>query len=173
MALVNIKRGKRSNQIRTREISSLDKTQKEPHGQQPSRVVARRGGGRDDAPHDHAGGKVQGRLAELVEEQVGGDLHQQVAHKQDGHGRLVLGRRQAEVLLQPGQLCRRDVVPVCWLVSMAVKSSAARAFPLLRRGGPTLSPTPRGEKRWDSSLGRWSPFWAGEMDDWGQTNLSM
>lgn len=112
---------------RTWEISGLYKTQKEPHSQQASGIVASSGGGRDDAPDNHAGRQVQGRLPELVEEEVGGDLHQQVAHEEDGHGRLVLGRRQPEVLLQARELGGRDVVPFfCWLAV-----SLAATFPSL------------------------------------------
>lgn len=129
--------------------------------------MARRGGGRDDAPDNHARRQIQGRLAELVEEEVGWDLHQQVAHEQDGHGRLVLGRRQAEVLLQPGELCRRDVVSVCVAVSQRANLFSFATW----LGGSTTLTIPRGEENMGLEVwGCGALLGRGKV---GLTNLSM
>lgn len=117
--------------------------------------MASSSGGRDDAPDNHAGRQVQGRLPELVEEEVGGDLHQQVAHEEDGHGGLVLGRRQPEVLLQARELGGRDVVPVFVVGRSVVGADISLFVTLVGGSGPPMAIKPRGEgqERWGLESG--------------------
>ena len=58
----------------------------------------------------YACGKVDGRLAKLVEKEVRWYLHQEVPNEENAHSRLELGRRQVEVPFQPSQPSRCDVV---------------------------------------------------------------
>lgn len=70
-------------------ICCFDETQEEATRDEPAKVLARSCGPRNDAPYDHAGGKVDCRLTSLVEKEVGGDLHENVPDKQDRDGRLI------------------------------------------------------------------------------------
>lgn len=57
----------------TDEVSSLDKTEEKPNHNETGKVVSSCSGRRDDTPEDHGGGKVDSRLSEFVEKQIGGN----------------------------------------------------------------------------------------------------
>lgn len=58
--------------------------------------------------------KIDGWFSKLVEKQVGWELHQKVADKEDADGGLVLDRGKIEVALEVGEFGGSDVVSVVW-----------------------------------------------------------
>lgn len=58
-----------------REVGRLHETEEEAHSVETSRALTGGRGGGDDAPQNHARGKVDGGFADFVEEKVGRDLH--------------------------------------------------------------------------------------------------
>nr|POE73017.1 putative d-arabinono-1,4-lactone oxidase [Quercus suber] len=84
-----------------REVCSLYEAEEESNHHQIREALRSRSRGGDDAPHDHDGGEVQRRLTDLVEEQVGRDLHKDVADEKNADAGLVLRIGQVEVSLKP------------------------------------------------------------------------
>lgn len=93
-------------------IGSLDETQEEADTGDAGKVLRPRRRAADDAPGHHRGGKIDARFPHLVQVQIAGDLHQDVADEEDRHGGLVLIADEVEVRLEPAQPRRGDVVPV-------------------------------------------------------------
>jgi hypothetical protein len=57
----------------TYKVSSLDKTEKEPHSHKTPVRLDTGGGSGNNTPDRHGSGQVNGRFAHLVEEQIGRD----------------------------------------------------------------------------------------------------
>lgn len=55
------------------------------------------GGAGDDTPDDHGDGKVDGGLADFIEEEVRGDLHEDIADEENRDCGLILCAMKVEV----------------------------------------------------------------------------
>jgi hypothetical protein len=61
---------------------------------------------------DERGEQKDARVLDLAHDHVGRDLERNVTREQDGDASLVLGEREPEVLLDPGELGCGDVLTV-------------------------------------------------------------
>jgi hypothetical protein len=66
--------------------------------------------GRDDPPSDTGETDVECRSRDLSDDHVRGDLETDVSDKEDGHDRIVLVGGEGEVVHDPGEFGRGDVL---------------------------------------------------------------
>lgn len=83
-------------------IRRLDETQEETDRKEACKVLRQCRCKRDQSPDDHHAWEVQCRLTDLVQEQVGGDLHQDVSDEEDRNAGLVLRVGHVEIRFQAG-----------------------------------------------------------------------
>lgn len=98
------------------EISSFHKPQAKANGNQSAKTLSCSSRSGDGTPNHHAAGQVNAGLSKLGQEQVGGNLHEDVSSEEHRHCRVVLDIGHVKVLLQT-DLARQpssgDVVTVC------------------------------------------------------------
>jgi hypothetical protein len=95
----------------TRVIWSLCHTKEEACEKKAFEVLSQGGQGRYDSPEHHARAHVAWRTR-AVQEHVGGDLAEEIAHEQDWHAGLILSAREIEVLFKIVETGKGDGVAV-------------------------------------------------------------
>lgn len=85
---------------RAREHAGLGEAQEEPRGEQAAVALHQALADRDEAEEEHAARQPDVRL-ELLQQDVGRDFKGDVGDEEDGQRGVVLGRFQAQILLQP------------------------------------------------------------------------
>jgi hypothetical protein len=65
---------------------------------------------RNETPRDDEKAEVERRAADIVEEQIGRHLHENIADEKDGKASLILAAVEVKILLQTLETCRCIVV---------------------------------------------------------------
>lgn len=74
-------------------------TQEETNDDEVDKAFSRGVAGRHDAPKDNGRGQIDGR-ADASDDDVGGQLHQQIANEENGRGQVEVGSSHVQVLFQ-------------------------------------------------------------------------